>query len=137
MRSLGPGRASPFAGDSVRTSSGISILGADIKLEASVELRNTMLRQVLAADWILTFFGDAGNVWLGPRNPGNPDGRFRLNSFYREIGISGGFGLRFAWDYLILRLDLAYQVYDPALDGGFVSNSLRSPRLHFGIGHAF
>lgn len=137
LRSLGPGRASPMIDDSMRTNSGISILGADIKLEASVEFRNTLLRQVLAADWILTFFGDAGNVWLGPRNPGSPDGRFRLNSFYREIGISGGFGLRFAWDYLILRLDLAYQVYDPSLDGGFVNNSLRSPRLHFGIGHAF
>ena len=139
LRSLGPGRVSSDSidQDSVRTISGISILGADIKLEASVEFRNTLLRKVLAADWILTFFGDAGNVWLGPRNPGDTDGRFRLNSFYREIGVSGGFGLRFAWDYLILRLDLAYQVYDPAIDGGFVNNSLRNPRLHFGIGHAF
>lgn len=138
LRSLGPGRVpSEFTADLVRSNAGISILGADIKLEGSVELRNTMLRQVLAADWILTFFGDAGNVWLGPRNPGNPDGKFRLDSFYKEIGVSGGFGLRFAWDYLILRLDLAYRVYDPALDGGFVSNTFRSPRLHFGIGHAF
>ena len=139
LRSLGPGRVSSdsLTPDSVRTISGISILGADIKLEASVELRNTMFKQVLAADWILTLFGDAGNVWLGPKNPGDSDGRFRLNTFYREIGVSGGFGLRFAWDYLILRLDLAYQVYDPALDGGFVSNTLQNPRLHFGIGHAF
>lgn len=138
LRSLGPGRVSSDSIiDSMRTTSGISILGADIKLEASVELRNTMLRKVLAADWILTIFGDAGNVWLGPRNPGDSNGRFRFDAFYREIGVSGGFGLRFAWDYLILRLDLAYQVYDPAIDGGFVNNTLRSPRLHFGIGHAF
>ena len=137
--SLGPGRASSEAisQDSVLNNPGISILGADIKLEGSVELRNTMLRKVLAADWILTFFGDAGNVWLGPRNPGGTDGRFKFDSFYREIGVSGGFGLRFAWDYLILRLDLAYRVYDPSIEGGFVNNSLRKPRLHFGIGHAF
>ena len=139
LRSLGPGRVSSetISQDSVRNSAGISILGADIKLEGSVELRNTMLRRVLAADWILTFFGDAGNVWLGPRNPGSSEGRFRFDSFYKEIGVSGGVGLRFAWDYLILRLDLAYRVYDPSIDGGFVSNSLRNPRLHFGIGHAF
>lgn len=139
LRSLGPGRvpSDAFDQDSVRTNAGISILGADIKLEGSVELRNTMLRQVLAADWILTFFGDAGNVWLGPRNPGDSDGRFKVDSFYKEIGVSGGFGLRFAWDYLILRLDLAYRVYDPSIDGGFVRNTFQSPRLHFGIGHAF
>ena len=137
LRELGPGR---IRADTTNNSLGgevNSIFGGDIKLEASVELRNTMLKNVFAADWILTFFGDAGNVWFGPRNPGNRDGRFRFNSFYREIGVSGGFGLRFAWEYLILRLDLAYRIYDPTLDGDFVNNSFRGPKLHFGIGHAF
>lgn len=129
LRELGPGR--------VTSDSTLSILGGDIKLEASVELRSTLLRQVFAADWILALFGDAGNVWFGPRNPGNPDGRFRFSSFYREIGVGGGFGLRFAWEYLILRLDLAYRVHDPARDGAFLENAFRGPRLHFGIGHAF
>ena len=137
LRELGPGR---IRADTTNTNIGgevNSIFGGDIKLEASVELRNTMLKNVFAADWILTFFGDAGNVWFGPRNPGNSDGRFRFNTFYREIGVSGGFGLRFAWEYLILRLDLAYRIYDPTLDGDFVNNAFRGPRLHFGIGHAF
>ena len=67
LRSLGPGRVSSDSPtpDSVRTVSGISILGADIKLEASVELRNTMLRQVLAADWILTFFWGCRECLVG------------------------------------------------------------------------
>ncbi len=45
--------------------------------------------------------------------------------------------MRFAWEYLILRLDLAYRVYDPARRGRFLDNAFRGPRLHFGIGHAF
>ena len=96
-----------------------------------------MLREVLAADWILAFYGDAGNVWFGPRNPGDDLGQFRLSSFYKEIGVGTGFGLRLAWDYLILRLDLAYRVHDPSLSGGFFDNAFKTSRLHFGIGHAF
>ena len=130
LSALGPGVLS----SSVDT---LESFGGDIKMEASVELRSTMIRNLLAADWILTFFGDAGNVWFGPRNPGNEEGRFRLSSFYRELGVGGGVGIRLAWEYLILRLDLAYRVYDPAREGPFIDNAFRGPRLHFGIGHAF
>lgn len=136
LRGLGPGRTTAdstiglLGGDN-------SILGGDIKLEASIELRSTILREVLAADWILALYGDAGNVWFGPRNPGDDAGRFRFDSFYKEIGVGTGFGLRLAWDYLILRLDLAYRVHDPSLRGDFFDNAFRRSRLHFGIGHAF
>ncbi len=136
LRGLGPGRTRAdttrnVLGGDIKT----SILGGDIKLEASVELRSTLLREVLAADWILAIYGDAGNVWFGPRNPGDQAGHFRFSTFYKEIGVGTGFGLRLAWDYLILRLDLAYRVYDPARPG--FENAFRRSRLHFGIGHAF
>ncbi len=129
LRELGPGRTT--------ADSTSNILGGDIKLEASIELRSTILRQVFAAEWILTLFSDAGNVWFGPRNPGDASGRFRTSSFYKEIGVGGGFGMRLAWEYLIIRLDLAYRIHDPAHDGQFLDNAFRGPRLHFGIGHAF
>lgn len=129
LRELGPGRTT--------ADSTSSILGGDVKLEASIELRSTILRQVFAADWILTLFSDAGNVWFGPKNPGDSGGRFRASSFYKEIGVGGGFGMRLAWEYLIIRLDLAYRIHDPAHNGRFVDNTFRGPRLHFGIGHAF
>ena len=136
LRGLGPGRATADSSSGFLGGNN-SILGGDIKLEASLELRSTVLREVLAADWILAFYGDAGNVWFGPRNPGDQAGHFRFSSFYKEIGVGTGFGLRLAWDYLILRLDLAYRVHDPARRGGFFDNAFRTSRLHFGIGHAF
>jgi outer membrane protein assembly factor BamA len=128
LRELGPGR-SPLDSSS-------PILGGEIKLEGSVELRRTVVRDVLAADWIFTLFGDAGNVWIGPRNPG-ATGRFRFDAFYREFGVGTGFGLRLAWEYLIVRLDLAYQVHDPTQAGGLFDHAFSESRLHFGIGHAF
>lgn len=129
LRELGPGRN--------QLDSSSPILGGEIKLEASVEVRNIIMYDVLAADWILALFGDTGNVWIGPRNPGGPVGRFRFDSFYRELGVGAGFGLRLAWEYLIVRLDLAYKVHDPARGGGFFDHAFNESRLHFGIGHAF
>ena len=133
LRELGPGASSAEA-DSRQF-----FLGGDIKLETSIELRNTLVRDVLAADWIVTFFGDAGNVWLGPRNETAQElgGVFKLDSFYRELGVGAGMGLRLAWEYLIVRLDLAYQVHNPALEGAIFQQPFSEPRLHFGIGHAF
>jgi len=124
FRELGPGKVS--ARDSV-------ITGGDIKLEASIEARATLLRGIMKADWISAFFVDVGNNWYGSRNPGQDAGHFRLTSFYRELGIGAGLGLRIAWEYLIIRFDLAFQVHDP-VDGFFQDGS---PAFSFGIGQAF
>ncbi len=143
LRELGPGAARFNASSATDGTS--NILGGDVKLEASAELRSTFLRNTLAADWIFTLFSDAGNVWFGPRNPGfrsreegAPSGRFAFDAFYKELGVGAGFGLRLAWEYLIVRFDLAYRVYDPARSGeGLLPDGFRDPTPHFGIGHAF
>ncbi|MEZ4702095.1 MAG: BamA/TamA family outer membrane protein [Rhodothermales bacterium] len=129
LRELGPGRN--------QLDSSSPILGGEIKLEGSLEWRSTFMHDVFAANWIVAVFGDAGNVWVGPRNPGGAVGRFRFDSFYRELGVGTGFGLRLAWEYLIVRLDLAYKVHDPSRGGGFFDHAFSESRLHFGIGHAF
>ncbi|WP_457652752.1 BamA/TamA family outer membrane protein [Rhodocaloribacter sp.] len=136
LRELGPGTVT-FTGQGSPNDGAPNILGGDIKLETSIEWRNTFLSNVLKANWIAAFFTDAGNVWFGPRNPGTREGRFRFDSFYRELGVGSGVGLRIAWEYLILRLDLAVKVHDPVRQGELLPDGLRNPLLHFGIGHAF
>ncbi len=138
LRELGPG-AARFTSDtdSLVASEGANILGGDIKLEASAELRTIVIRRLFDANWIFTLFADAGNVWLGPRNPGTNDGRFRIESFAGDLGIGAGFGLRLGWEYLIVRLDAAYKVHDPRRRGDFLPDRFRDPVLQFGIGHTF
>jgi hypothetical protein len=124
LRELGPGKVTAI--DSV-------ITGGDIKIEASIEARSVILRGLMKADWMSAFFVDVGNNWYGPRNPGQDEGRFKIGSFYRELGVGAGFGLRLAWEYLIVRFDLGFKVHDPR--GGFFKDG--SPQFHFGIGQAF
>ncbi len=158
LRELGPGNTAADS-DTSGTEQGdvTSLLGGDIKLEASVELRTTLLRNILAADWVGATFLDVGNVWFGPRNRGfsrdslensggeaprsasrNRSGRFQGVGTLTEMGIGGGVGLRIEWEYLIVRLDLAYRLLDPSPSNRDVfSDGPGGPLLHFGIGHAF
>lgn len=128
LRELGPGR---LAGSNFET----LIQGGDIKFEASLESRTTFLRNVMAANWMTALFMDVGNVWYGPRNPGNEDGQIVLSRFPSDLGVGGGVGIRIAWEYLIVRLDLAYRLHEP--NKRILVNGLDAPRLHFGIGQAF
>ena len=137
LRELGPGSAVLGVDSGARGPEVTNIRGGDIKLEAGVELRHTVLRRLLAADWIGAAFADAGNYWFGPRNPGDAEGRFRFDRFYRELGVGSGVGLRIAWEYLIIRLDMAYRVLDPVRRGRILPDRFADPAFHFGIGHAF
>ena len=128
LRELGPGK--------LEASQGAFVQGGDIKLELGLEVRTVVLRQLFAADWSLALFSDAGNVWFGPRNPGDPGGLFHLDSFYDELAVGAGTGLRVAWDFLIVRFDLAWQVHSPVPGEGFFPKG-RRPIFHFGIGQAF
>ncbi len=140
---LGPGGA---RFESVRDSGeGANILGGDIKLEASVELRQRLFR-LFGMDWIGVVFADVGNVWFGPRNPGfggdapaNLDGRFHVDSFYRQLGVGSGIGLRLDFRYLIIRTDVAMKAYDPRRpDLGVFPDDFRAWKWHrLSLGHAF
>ena len=153
LRELGPGATRTY--DAVVTSDRTvtSLLGGNIKLEANLELRRLVLADALKAQWWGVLFADAGNVWFGPRNPGSRgyepasaaataltlrEGGFEVGTFYRQIGVGAGVGVRASWHFLVARLDLAYRVYDPAYpEEGLFPANYRRPVLHFGIGHSF
>jgi outer membrane protein insertion porin family len=125
----------------------------EILLESSVELRQKLFGFVSGAVFI-----DAGNVWTFKQQdpetgPGYPtytgNTQFRFTQFYKEIGIGTGFGLRFDFSFLVLRLDVGMKVYDPAREEGdrFVLTrvkfwspygSTREPVIYnVGIGYPF
>lgn len=91
---------------------------AEILLEASIEFRRKIFGFVDGA-----VFVDAGNVWtFQPRKKFDADGdeipngnsQFKFSEFYKEIALGTGFGLRFDFSFLILRLDVGMKMYDPA-----------------------
>jgi outer membrane protein insertion porin family len=126
---LGPGSVSPGQ---------VTINGADIKLSSYAEIRQILLRDFLSTNWSLALFSDAGNIWNSPRST-FPDGRFKIHTFFNEIAVGAGYGLRLDWEYVVFRIDAGYRIYDPAIDNGFRRGWFQSsnPYIHFGIGHSF
>ncbi len=116
----------------------VTVNGADIKLASFFETRYTAMRNVLSTNWTIAAFVDAGNIWNGPRSQFS-DGKFKFNSFYNEIAVGAGFGVRLDWEYVVFRIDMAYRAYDPATDNGVRRGWFNNPNsyIHFGIGHSF
>lgn len=94
----------------------------EIMLEGSIELRRKLFGFVNGA-----IFVDAGNVWsfrevqLSGESTAKPpwQGSAKFDkSFYRELGIGSGFGLRFDFSFLVLRFDVGIKVYDPGREKG-------------------
>lgn len=132
VRELGPG--------SFRRSDGrIDFINqtGDLKLDLSAEYRSFLFWKLDGA-----FFIDAGNIWILRDNPDQKGGLFRFNSFYKQIAMSYGLGLRLNFSYFILRLDAAMKAIDPAGEGKYQfpiahPNWGRDFQFHFAVGMPF
>ena len=108
----------------------------EIKFEASFEYRFPLF-------WYLNgaFFTDIGNVWLLQENELFPDGHFQWDKFVKQLGVDGGIGFRFDFDFFIVRLDAAIKFRDPAKEVGkrmVLGNAKFSDIFwNFGIGYPF
>jgi outer membrane protein assembly factor BamA len=129
---LGPGSISPGE---------VTIPGGEIKLALFKEFRQVIMKDVLTAQWELGWHTDAGNVWYGPKNTFKDadnqellrDGKFFLDSFYKQIAVGSGFGLRLDWEFIVARFDFTFRVHD--LQEGWFED--RNAYFTFGIGHSF
>ncbi len=119
-------------GDNDRTVNPIN--GGDIKLAGFLEYRNTFSRNFLSTNWIFAAFTDFGNVWTGPRNEID-EGKFNFNTFWNEIAVGSGVGIRLDWDFVVVRFDLAYRITDLGNEPG--TSIFDRNTIHFGIGHSF
>ena len=114
-RRLGPGGYTSKLSNGARDY--ITEQPGELLLEGSVEYRFPIYSFIKGA-----LFTDFGNVWgLQERKDDKgeylrPGAQFQLNQFYRQIAVGSGFGIRFDFTFLILRLDIATKVYDPTAE---------------------
>ena len=106
VRSLGPGS---YNGQN-NVSNFIYQCG-DIRLDLSLEYRAKLFWKLEMATFI-----DAGNIWTIKEYETQPGGAFRFDSFYKQIALAWGLGLRLNFDYVIVRCDLGMKIYNPAED---------------------
>ena len=88
-------------------------------------------------------FVDAGNIWTLRSYPEQPGGQFQLDTFFKQIAVSYGLGLRLNFGYFILRLDGAMKAINPAYDDHKDHYPIFHPRwgrdfaFHFAVGMPF
>lgn len=83
----------------------------DIKMEGSIEYRFTIVKSLKGA-----VFADAGNIWLLRYDSLRPGGDFDRKRFAKEFAVGTGFGLRYDFNFFVLRFDLAFPLRKPYLD---------------------
>ncbi len=133
VRELGPGT---YSGND-KTIDYIKQSG-DIKLGASIEFRSKLFWKFNGA-----MFVDAGNIWTIREYPEQPGGCFRFDSFYKEIAMSYGLGLRMDLGILVLRLDGGLKAFNPAGTSFVERVPLLSPdfsrdaAFHLAVGYPF
>ncbi|MGX8690444.1 MAG: hypothetical protein ACSW76_07340, partial [Bacteroidaceae bacterium] len=72
-----------------------------------------------------------------------PGGAFNFDSFYKEIAVSYGLGLRLDFGFLVVRLDGGLKAYDPAGSTLYRRLPLIHPSfnrdftLHLAVGYPF
>lgn len=133
VRELGPGSYKGHDGN-------IDFINqtGNLKIDMNVEYRTYLFWKLHGAVFI-----DAGNIWNTRDYADQPGGQFRFDSFYKQIAVSYGLGLRLNLDYFILRLDGGMKAIDPAIPSGRGHYPLLHPRfsrdftLHFAVGLPF
>jgi hypothetical protein len=132
VRSLGPGSYNPPSSTYVNQT-------GDIKFEANVEYRFKLFRILEGA-----LFVDAGNIWAIKDDKDRPGAQFKINTFYKDIAVGSGFGLRYDLKFVLLRTDLGIKLRDPKLPASSTwITSQHSPLnrdnlvLVIGIGYPF
>ena len=129
-RKLGPGAYIPTEGANIER------IG-DIQMECNAELRFPIYNMFNGA-----VFVDAGNIWNYHANELLPNGEFHFNTFYDQIAVDAGFGIRLDFKLAIVRLDMALPIrYPYANDNGkhwrFDELSIWDTNLTLNLGYPF
>lgn len=86
---------------------------SDMKIEANLEYRFKLFGGLEGA-----FFVDAGNIWSINEKEDIEESKFKIKEFYKQIAVGTGLGLRYDFNFFILRFDTGIKVVDPQRDAG-------------------
>lgn len=106
-----------------------------VKLISSFEYRFNVIKKLKGAVFI-----DAGNIWeIEQNNNKYEEANFHWNDIIDEIAANVGFGLRYDFQYFILRTDLGFPVREPnqSLQWQWDKITLKDSQLNIGLGYPF
>lgn len=92
--------------------SGLEFNVGSLKLTSNLEYRFQLVNNFYSA-----LFVDAGNIWdITDSNVTSSKGKFNGISSLKDIAVGSGFGIRYDFSFLVLRLDAGFKTYEPYLD---------------------
>ncbi|MUP41925.1 BamA/TamA family outer membrane protein [Christiangramia aestuarii] len=100
---LGPGSSGSF----------LEFNEANLKLAFNAEYRFGLIDEFKGA-----LFVDVGNIWNVLDSNTNPDFVFEEFADLKELAVGSGFGLRYDFNFFVLRFDIGFKTHDPAQPEG-------------------
>lgn len=128
-RTVGPGGYVPTEQDKDMEKIG------DIQLEMNAEYRFPIYNMINGA-----LFVDVGNVWAYNPIESMPNAEFDFSTFYKQLALDAGIGIRLDVSFLIIRFDFAYAMRNPYpnINGNYWRfNQSGNLRMQMGIGYPF
>ena len=109
----------------------------DLKLESNLELRFDMSKVLKGA-----IFLESGNIWLVNEDTNRPGAKFHFNTFYDQLAVGTGFGLRFDFTFFVLRTDVGFPLRTPYVENNKnwlfgTKNILSGGLFYLAIGYPF
>ena len=108
---------------------------ANMKITLNLEYRFPILGALKGA-----LFTDVGNIWNVADNTRFEEYKFKDLSSLKDVGLSTGFGLRYDFNFFVIRLDMGVPTYDPSEE---MSNRwikkfrIKETVFNFGINYPF
>ena len=131
VRSIGPGSY-----HSEQTTNGYYDQTGTFRFEMNMEYRFPLLGILKGA-----VFLDAGNIWLLKEDPNRPGGKLTGGSFFKDMALGTGLGLRLDMGMIVVRADLGVGLhlpYDTGKSGYYnLSKFGDSLALNIAIGYPF
>lgn len=108
---------------------------ANMKLTLNGEYRFPILGAIKGA-----LFADVGNIWNVADNTRFEENKFKGFSSLKDVGLSTGLGVRYDFNFFVIRLDMGLPTYVPTgdINDRWIKNvQLRDIVFNFGINYPF